>query len=114
MNPLTNCPPLVVGVQDEERGQQGLGKQPGRRGGQPASPRGGRARTDGHQRRLHPQVRMASGPPAHPGAGPFLELPSTAASPGAGHGCTGYTRIPLIYLYPSQAFRTLLGDARVL
>lgn len=69
MKPLSNCPPLLVvvlrlpGVQDEERRQQGLGKQPGRRGGQPAGPRGGRARTDGHQRRLHPQVRIASSPP---------------------------------------------------
>lgn len=68
MKPLSNCPPLLVvvlrlpGVQDEERRQQGLGKQPGRRGGQPAGPRGGRARTDGHQRRLHPQVRIASSP----------------------------------------------------
>lgn len=44
-------------VQNEERSQQGLGKQPGRSGCKPARPRGGWARTDGHQRRLHPQVR---------------------------------------------------------
>lgn len=44
-------------VQNEERSQQGLGKQPGRSGREPARPCGGWARTDGHQRRLHPQVR---------------------------------------------------------
>lgn len=58
----SNCPSsssllFAVGGQDEERRQQGLGEQPGRRGGQPARPCGGRARTDGHQWRLHPQVR---------------------------------------------------------
>ena len=62
---LSNCPllvlPFAVGGQDEERSQQGLGEQPGWGGGQPARPRGGRARTDGHQRRLHPQVRGGAG-----------------------------------------------------
>lgn len=58
---LSNCPSssstFAVGGQDEKRSQQGLGEQPGWGGGQPARPRGGRARTDGHQWRLHPQVR---------------------------------------------------------
>lgn len=34
---------VIAAIQDEERSQQGLGEQPGRGGGQPARPCGGRA-----------------------------------------------------------------------